>query len=319
LPLALWLVTSVYRDADRDPAELARCQSRGGVLRHLLAGLVNAAYETPAGGYPAREHPAAEAAHRRLTKIAAYLGPDPQSQNIDWWRLPDQVPRLFIAGLTGPLVGCVSGAVAGFAVATRFGDHLGAPLGIIAGIVTSLLAGFTSVQRRDFPHTIDLRFRWDDWRFTGCLTGGVIAGLVSGHAEARHGGPVAGLIAAFATGPVCAAAVIRAAFGWAIGVASGICAGICFGLSSGLSAGNGQPALSGLLVGLVVAVSGWVIVGQFQPARDRFAVTPQSLLDRDRVAMLTVAGTVGIVGGVVYGIALGPLVGRSSWPRAPCR
>ncbi|HXL92228.1 MAG TPA: NACHT domain-containing protein [Streptosporangiaceae bacterium] len=308
LPLALWLVTSVYRDAGSDPAELARCQSRGEVLRHLLAGLVTAAYEAPVGDYPAREHPATEAAHRRLTKIAAYLGPDPQSQNIDWWRLPDQVPRLFIGGLTGPLVGCAGGAAAGFAVAIRFGGHLGVPIGIIVGIVDSLLAVVTSIRRRDFPRTIDLRFRWDYWRFTGCLTGAVIAGLASGYADARHGGPIAGLIAAFATGPACAAVVMRA-YGRAVGVLSGISAAVIFGMSCGLFAGNGQPALSGLLVGLVGAVSGWVIVGLFQPAQDRLAVTPRSLLDRDRVGTLTVAGTVGIGCGIVYGIALGPLAG----------
>lgn len=108
---------------------------------------------------------------------------------------------------------------------------------------------------------------------------------------------------------MCAAVVMRA-YGRAVGVVSGISAAAAvFGMSCGLSAGNGQPALSGLLVGLVGAVSGWVIVGLFQPAQDRFAVTPRSLLDRDRAGTLTVAGTVGIGCGIVYGIALGPLAG----------
>jgi hypothetical protein len=309
LPLALWLITSVSQDADCDPAGLAQCQSQKEVLRHLLSRLVTAAYQTPAGDYPAREHPAAEAAHRRLAKIAAYLGPDPQSQNIDWWRLPDQVPRLFIGGLIGLTLGCVLGAAVGLVAAIRFGGHLGVHLGIITGIVIGLLFGVGAINRHDyFPRTVDLHFRWDYWRFTGCLTVGVAAGLAFGYADARHGGPVAGLITAFAVGPVCAAMVTRA-FGWMAGVSSGVTNAVALGLPSGLSAGNGHPVLSGLLVGLICAAGGWVIVMLFQPAQDKFAVTPRSLLDRDRVGSLTVAGAASSGLGVIYGIALGPLIG----------
>jgi hypothetical protein len=308
LPLALWLATVIYQNAGSDPACLTHCQSRKEVLKHLLAGLVTAAYEAPAGKYPGRGRPAAEAARRRLAKIAAYLGPDPKSQNIDWWRLPDQVPRLFMAVIVGTLLGCALGAAGGLAVAIRFGGHLGVPIGIIAGIAESLLAGAGSTWRQDFPRTVDLRFRWDYWRFTGCLAFGVLAGLASGYADARHGGLVPGLIAAAAAGPVAAALVTRA-FGRKIGVASGFSAALALGLASGLSTGNGQPALSGLLAGLVSAVGAWVLVTLFQPARDRFTVTPRSLLDRDRVGSLTAAGTSGIAYGVIYGIALGPLLG----------
>jgi hypothetical protein len=307
LPLALWLVTKVYQDPGRDPAELDGCRSRDEVLRHLLAGLVTAAYETETGNYPAREHPAAEAAYRRLTKIAAYLGPGQQSQNIDWWRLSDQVPRLVIGGIIGPLVGCVLGAASSLVFATRFGDHLGVTLGIFVGIVESLLIG-AFARRQEAPRTVDLHFRWDYWRFTGCLTLGVLAGLASGYADARHGGLIAGLIAAVATGPVCATLVTRA-FGRFIGINSGISNAIIFGVPCGLSTGNGQPALSGLLVGLVVTISGWILVTLYQPVQDRFVVTPRSLLDRDRVGTLTIAGAAAITGGVLYGVALGPLVG----------
>lgn len=308
LPLALWLVTSVYRHPASDPARLARCQSRDEVLRHLLAGLVIAAYKTAAGDYPARDDLSVESARRRLAKIATCLGPDPQSQNIDWWRLPDQVPRLFMGGLLGPLVGCALGAATGIGTAVRFSGHLGVPVGIIAGIVASLLVGVASTRGQEFPRAVDLRFQWDYWQFTGCLTLGVVAGLASGYADARHGGPAAGLITAAAAGPVCGALVNRA-FGRAIGVSSGISAAVALGLPSGLSTGNGQPVLSGLLVGLVCAVAGWILITLLQPAQGRFAVTPRSLLDRDRVATLTVAGTSGIAYGIIYGIALGPLFG----------
>jgi hypothetical protein len=81
------------------------------------------------------------------------------------------------------------------------------------------------------------------------------------------------------------------------------------GLSSGLSSGNGHPAVSGGLAGLVFALAAWVFVGLFQPAQERFVVTPESLLGRDRVGSLIVAITAGIAFGVVYGVSLGPLLG----------
>ena len=249
----------------------------------------------------------AEAAHRRLAKIAVYLGPDPQSQNIDWWRLPDQAPRFFIGGLTGPLVGCVIGRAVGLVVATKFGVYLGVPLGIVASIAGCLLAGVASIQHREFPRAVDLHFQWDYWRFTACLAASVVAGVAFGYADARHGGPVAGLAAAAVIGPVCAVTATRI-YGRTLGVVAGITNAVALGLPSGLAVGNGQPVLSGFLSGLAWAVSGWVLVMLVQPAQDKFVVTPRSLLARDRIGTLTVSVVGGMTSGIIYGIALGPLV-----------
>lgn len=307
LPLALWLVATVYQDPDKDPAELAQYPGREEILKHLLDGLVTAAYSVPAGGYPAIEDPEAVAtARRRLTKIADYLGPGLRSQNIDWWRLPEKVPRLFTGGLIGTLVGCVLGAAVGLAAAVRFSSSMGTLLGIVFGIVTGALGGVTSARPQAHPFTVQFRFRWDYWRFMGCLTVAAAVGLTTGYAIHLGGGLVAGLITAAAVGPACAVPCIRA-FGRAPGITAGLTASTALGLASGLSAGNGHPVWSGLVAGLVFLISAWVLVGLFQPAQDKSVVSPQSLLDRDRIGALVVAGTAGVAFGVVYGITLGPL------------
>jgi hypothetical protein len=306
-PLALWLVATVYRDPDKNPAELARYPGRSEILKHLLDGLVTAVYSAPAGEFRAVDDPEAVArARRRLVRIADYLGPDLHSQNIDWWRLPMVVPSLFTGGLIGTLVGCVLGAAVGLAAAARFSVPAGIQLGIVFGIITGTLAGITSVRPQDHPRTVEIRFRWDYWRFVSCLSVGVVVGLTSGYSDAHHGGLLAGLVTGAVVGPVCAAPCIRV-FGWAPGSTAGITAAVALGLSSAMSAGNGHPALSGLAAGLVFTIAGWIFVGMFQPAEARFVVSPQLLLDRDRVGSLTVAVTAGIAFGVLYGVALGPV------------
>jgi hypothetical protein len=308
-PLALWLVTTVYQDGDKDPTELARYPSPDKILEHLLDGLVTAAYSSPAGDLPAIDDPVAvETARRRLIKVADYLGPKLERQNIDWWALPEYVPRWFTGSIVGTLVGCILGVAVGVAAATRFSDHAGVRLGITFAVVTGILSGITSVRPQEDPRTVDLHFHWDYWRFVGCLSVGVAVGVAAGFADARHGGLVAGLVTAAVVGPVCAIPCVKA-FTLAPGITAGVTAAIALGLSSGLSAGNGNPLLSGLLAGLVFAVSAWVFVGLFQPARKKFVVTPRLLLDRDRNGSLTVAVTAGIAFGVVYGVALGPFFG----------
>jgi hypothetical protein len=284
----------------------AGCQSRDEVLRHLLAGLVTAAYQVPAGGYPARERPAAEAARRWLAKIAAYLGPDPQSQSIDWWKLPGYVPGWFTGGLIGTLVGCVLGAAAGLAAAARFSSGTGVLLGIVFGVVTGALAGITSARPPDRPFTVEFHFKWDYWRFAGCLAAGAAVGLTTGYADHLGGGLIAGLITAAVAGPACAVPAIRA-FGWVPGISAGLTVSVAVGLAGGLAVGNGHPVWSGLSAALVFLISAWIFTGLLQPAQGRFAGTPQSLLDRDRISTLVVAVTAGTAFGVVYGIALGPL------------
>jgi hypothetical protein len=57
-PLALWLVTTVYQNAGTDPAELAAMESSNAILKHLLDGLVVAAYSVKIGDFDACTNPA---------------------------------------------------------------------------------------------------------------------------------------------------------------------------------------------------------------------------------------------------------------------
>jgi len=309
-PLALWLATTVYKDPRRDPMELTRFQTKEQILKHLLDGLVGAvytaSYSTPTGTIEGLDDDQVALAHKRLCRFADYLGTSLERQSIDWWRLPAIAPAPFVGGVIGGLVGCVLGAAVGLAAAARFGSHWGVLLGIAFGIITGVLSGVTSVRPQERPRTVDVRFRWDYWRFVGCLTVGILVGLTAGYADHRGGGLLAGLITAAVVGPACAVPCV-VAFGWAPGVTAGITASVALGLSSGLSQGNGHPIWSGLGAGLVFFVSAWIFVGIFQPAQDKFVVSPQSLLDRDRIASLVVAATAGVAFGVVFGIALGPL------------
>jgi len=305
-PLALWLVATVYRDMDKKPAELTAQDSVHDVLRHLLNGLISAVYSTQTDGLDRRDAHQVAAAQRRLARIAEYLGPD--NQDIEWWRLPEKVPALFIGGLIGSLVGCVLGAAVGLAAAIRFSPHSGIQLGIVFGVVTGLLSGVTSARAQEHPRAMDLHFSWDYGRFVGCITVGTAVGITTGYADARHGGLIAGLVTAAVVGPACAAPCIRE-FGKAPGITAGITASIALGLSSGLSKGNGHPTLSGLAAGLVFVFAAWVFVGLFQQSTDKLVVNPRLLLDRDRLGCLIVAVTAGVAFAVVYGVALGPMLG----------
>jgi hypothetical protein len=309
-PFALWLVTAVYQDPDTNPNEITGCQSRSEIMRYLREGLVTAVYSAAVNDdLPAPDDPEVIArTRRRLGRIADYLGPEVSDQNIDWWRLPDKVPRLFRGGIIGTLVGCVLGAAVGLAAATRFNDHRGVLLGILFGAVTGVISGVTVARPQEHPRAVDLHFTWDYWRFVACLTVGVIVGLTSGYADHLGGGLIPGLVTAAAVGPVCAVPCI-VAFGWQPGITAGITASTALGLSSGLSEGNGHPVWSGLAAGFIFVISAWVFVGIFQPVKDKLVVNPQSLLDRDRAGSLAVGVTAGVAFGVVYGIALGPVFG----------
>ena len=306
-PFALWLVYTLYRDPDIDPAELTSFRSAREVFQHLLDGLVAAAYNLKVDDFIAHDDNAIEVTRRRLATIAGYLGREPGSQNIDWWKLPQVVPDLFIGSVIGALVGALLGAAVGLAAATRFSPHAGVLLGIVFGIVTGALAGVTSVRPQEHPRAVDPRLTWDYWQFVRCLTAGVAVGLCSGFADERHGGLIAGLVTAAVVGP-CAAPCMNA-FGKLPGLTAGVTASIALGLSSGLSEGNGHPVWSGIATALVFTLSAWVFVGLFQPAEDKLVVNPQLLLDRDRVGCLVVAATAGVAFAVVYGVALGPLFG----------
>jgi NACHT domain len=313
-PLALFLVTNVYRNIRTNPGELLTDRVTSGDARkikeHLLNGLIPAVYANPSiDDLPARDKPEVEAIQRKLSKIAAYLGADDvEKNNINWWRLPLQVPNWFLGVPVGLVVGCLLGAAVGLAAATRFSAHAGVPFGTVFGVLTGLLAGFTAARPQDHPRAMDFRFEWDGQRFAECVTVGAAVGLTTAFADARHGGLIAGVITAAVVGPACARPCVIV-FGPKPGITAGLAAALALGLSSGLAKGNGLPALSGLAAGAVFALAAWVFVALFQPSQKKLEVNPRALLDRDRIGCLTVAVTAGTAFAVVFGIALGPLLG----------
>lgn len=88
IPLLLWLVRCVYKDAGSDPGQLAdpdRFSDQAAIERHLIERLVPAAYDPPTGvsrfGCTSRQ------AERWLAFLAAHSG-DAESHELRWWRLP---------------------------------------------------------------------------------------------------------------------------------------------------------------------------------------------------------------------------------------
>ena len=308
-PFALYLVSTYYQRRGSDPSELLGIDDESAILQHLLDGLIEALYSIEVLDWPAAEDDAELAStRRRLSHVAQMLGSDVEKQNIDWWRIPEQVPKWFTGGIIGTTVGCVLGAAVGFATSVKFTPKVGLVLGVVFAVVTGVLAGVTSVRPQDHPRTVEIRWRWNYWRFVGCLSVGMAVGIVSAYADHLHGGLMAGLVTAVVVGPLCALPCIKS-FGMAPGITAGVTASLALGLSSGLAVGNGHLVVSGVLAGAAFAIAGWVFVSFFQPAEDKFEVSPASLYDRDRDGSLVVATTAGMAFAVVYGVALNALIG----------
>jgi hypothetical protein len=312
-PFALWLLTAAggYQSlADR----IIQSPDREQVMAHLLDAIVPAVYATDyptetGAGLPARGREEVSIAQDRLARIARHLRDGPGSrQDIDWWRLSDLVPRPVLGGVIGLPLGCLVGAAAGVATAVRYSQHAGVITGAIVGIIVCAFTGIAQVQRPTTPHMVDLHFGWSTWRFAGCLAAGAVVGFTFAYADQQGGGLVPALITTVLVWPV-SAIPCAVALSWEAGIEAGFGASILFGLASGILRGNGHPLGSGIAVGLVFAVSGWIFVGLYQPTRDRFTAGPRTQLDRDRASVLTVACAGGIMAAVVYGIALGPVIG----------
>ena len=284
----------------------------------LLSGLVEALYTTKVGDHPELRDPAKVATVRKhLTGLAGYLTRK-QRQEIDWWVLPEQPPKWYIGGVIGTIVGLMLGAASGYAAAVKFDPFIGLVLGGAMALATGILAGVTACRPQDYPRTVDVRFRWSTRKFFGCLLVGIAVAATTGYADVAHGGWLAALLTAAIVGPAAAGPCISA-FGLAQGTTAGITASLALGLASGLSAGEGYPVAYGLLAGVAFLGSAWIFVGLFQKSTENFHINPDSLLARDRRGSLVVALTAGVAFAVIYGIALGPLVGAIAFAGLPPR
>lgn len=323
-PLVVWLVCTNYKRQETCPDELFDKGSAEEITDFLLDGLVDAAYSDlvevirkKATTYEALKPEECEIQRKRLVYFADYLSRQTRDignktgvetkADIEWWYMPRDVPKWFVGGTVGLISGCLLGASGGLAATLKFGHNVGLVVGILLGIVVALHAGTTSVRWQDLPRAVGFRAKPEFPRVASCLAVGIGVGVCFGFAADRGGGMVVALVTAVVVGPLCALA-IKPTFGTLPAIATAISASLALGLGASLF--EHRPTLiSAMAAGLTFLVSAWVFTGVFQESSRMKAVSPESLLRGDRNGSLIVALTAGFAFAVVFGLALGPLVG----------
>jgi hypothetical protein len=270
--------------------------------------------------YPARKPEDRKIQRERLVYFADYMNgqyakvdnktkaDNRTKADIEWWYLPRAVPEWFTAGTVGLISGCLLGASGGLAAAIKFGHSVGLIVGIVFGIVVAVHAGTTSVRWQDVPRAVGFSARLTFPRIASCLAVGIGVAVCFGYAAERGGGMLVALVTAVVVGPLCALA-IRPTFGPMPAVATAVSASLALGLGASLFRHWSTPWISAGAAGLTFLVSAWVFTGIFQNTDRMKAVSPESLLRGDRNGSLIVALTAGVAFAVIFGLALGPLVG----------
>lgn len=324
-PLVVWLVCTNYKRPETRPDELFDKGGAEEITDFLLDGLVDAAYSVPVKvirknttTYEALKPEESEIQRKRLVYFADYLGRQTRDTgnktgaetkaDIEWWYMPRDVPKWFVGGTVGLISGCLLGASGGLAATIKFGHNIGVVVGILLGIVVALHAGTTSVRWQDVPRAVGFSAKVTFPRLASCLAVGIGVAVCFGFAADRGGGMVVALVTAVVVGPLCAMA-IKPTFGTLPAVATAISASLALGLGASLFGHRPTPLISATAAGLTFLVSAWVFTGVFQDASRMKAVSPESLLRGDRNGSLIVALTAGFAFAVVFGLALGPLVG----------
>jgi hypothetical protein len=322
-PLVVWLVRTNYRRPDTDPDKLFELGSAEEITDFLLDELVDAVYSEVVirkngGEYPALKAEGRKIQQDRLVYFADYLSTqlrkvdgkdaDENRLDIEWWYLPRVVPRWFTGGTVGLISGCLLGASAGLAAADKFGHSAGLVVGAVLAIVVAVHAGLTSVRWQEEPRAVGFSTEVTFSRVASCLAVGIGVAVCFGYAAARGGGLLPALATAVVVGPLCALA-IKPTFGGQPAVATAVSASIALGLGASLFEHRQAPLIAAAAAGLTFLVSAWVFTGIFQKASRMKAVSPESLLRGDRDGSLIVALTAGFAFAVVFGLALGPLVG----------
>jgi hypothetical protein len=325
--LVVWLVCTNYSRPQTSPDELLDMGSAEDITEFLLDGLVDAVYSVEVNRksrgkyretYPAIEGEGLKLQEDRLVFFADYLSRrlqkvdgKPASANrldIEWWYLPRAIPKWFVGGTVGVVCGCLLGACGGVAAAIKFGHTVGVIVGIALAIAAGLHAGTTSIRWQDEPRSVGFNHDWTTYRVLSCLAAAIGIGFCFGYAADRGGGMTAALVTAALAGPLCAMA-IWPTFGKMPAAATAVTASLAFGLGASLFGHRPGPLVSGVAAGLTILVCAWVFTGVFQVARRERAVSPESLLRGDRDGSIIVALTAGLAFAVIFGLALGPLVG----------
>jgi hypothetical protein len=317
-PLVVWLVRTNYERPETHPDDLFEWASAEEITDFLLDGLVDAAYSVDVlkkntEMYPALTDPEERRIQqKRLVYFADYVkSQNSQSEdkaNIEWWYLPRAVPVWFTSGTVGLISGCLLGASGGLAAEIKFGHSVGLIVGILLAIAVAVHAGMTSVRWQDVPRAVGFSATMTFPRFASCLAVAIGVAVCYGYAAEHGGGLAAALVTAVVVGPLCALA-IWPTFGPRPAIGTAISASLALGLGASLFRHGSVPWISAATAGLTFLVSAWVFTGVFKDTSRIKAVSPESLLRGDRNGSLIVAVTAGLAFAVVFGLALGPLVG----------
>jgi NACHT domain len=321
--LVVWLVRTNYRGPETDPGDLLALSSAEQITVYLLNGLVDAVYseEVARKGrrpYPKLQPQDREVQRERLVYFADYLSRQlrkvdgkkegDKRLDIEWWYMPRVVPKWFVGGTVGVICGCLLGASVGLATTIKFGRTVGLVVGVAFAIVAAIHAGTTSVRWQDEPRAVGFSFSLTLRRIASCVAVAIGVGACFGYAADCGGGLVPALVTAAVVGPLCAMAIYPTFGKWPAG-ATGVSASLALGLAAGLFGHRPAPAIAAAAAGLTFLVSAFIFTGVFQNASREKAVSPESLLRGDRNGSLIVALTAGLAFAVVFGLALGPLVG----------
>ncbi|HEY5355975.1 MAG TPA: hypothetical protein VIK57_26340 [Streptosporangiaceae bacterium] len=271
-PLTLTLVRDTYQAGD-DVRELLNFsdtlqspsvdQAAGDITEHLLDRVLPAAYAHRLG-QPAPRYDL-QTAHDALIKIAVRMNED-GTRDLQWWRIPDWVPRTQRLLLAGLVFGLGAGLVFGLMVGLGRGPGLG--LVIALGVGLGLASATAGMGGADTPSRIGrLRMRVTLEELVPGLGGGLLMGLGLGLLIGLRFGLVAGLVFGLVLGLVGVLVVVVV-----LGLAEGLADPDSTRSSSpflsrrddrkfGLVAGSVAGSVAGLVIGLVIGLVGGLVFG----------------------------------------------------------
>ncbi len=264
-----------------DLCDLVEFPTRAAIEKHLLDGLIPAAYRPLSDR---RNHWTAVQAEPYLSFLAEWLEYQRRTRSLAWWELHQATPRIFL-NITGGILFGVTGGIVGGLAGSLTGGLTEILSGILAGAFAGGFLGGTSYGSRDayvIPFRISLnRLQLSDLGL-GLAVGiglGFFLAVIFGLAGGIVGGLLVGLIV-----------------GHLLGVAGSASSGFIGGLAGGVAFACTQ--------GLLLLFSGTVTSGIVLAIDIPRAVSPKSVLAQDRASVIASGLATGICSGVVSGVGV---------------